>query len=403
MRLTDQIHFNWQLFHGHRVRTVLMLVAVAIGVASVIMLTSLGEGARRYIDREFSSLGNRLLIVFPGRKETTGGGPPVYGTAPRDLTLEDALALGRVRDIRQIAPIIAGTALVARDSRDREVITIGTTRGFFEVRQLTVGAGAILPARADFEAMAICVLGAKLKNELFGNRSAVGEWVRIGDRRMRVIGVLGERGESLGLDMRDLVIIPVRTAEQLFNTQGLFRLMLELREGASETETQDHLRAVIRDRHEGEDDITIVSQDSIIAAFNNILTTLTLAIGAIAAISLLVAGILIMNISLISVTQRRQEIGLLKALGASGRQVRTLFLGESLLLVSLGSLLGIAFALLVVSLLATIWPDFPLAPPLWAIPAAVITALLSGLFFSWLPAKRAAALDPVLAMRGVVG
>jgi len=399
VRLTDQVRFNWQLFRGHRVRTILMLLAVAIGVASVIMLTSLGEGARRYIDREFTSLGSRLLIVFPGRKETTGGQPPIYGTAPRDLTLEDAVALSRVRGVQRMAPIIAGTALVTRDSRGREVITIGTSRAFFAVRQLAVSAGATLPQRADTEAMAICVLGAKLKNELFGNDQAVGAWVRVGDRRMRVVGVLAERGESLGLDMRDLVIIPVRTAEQLFNTQGLFRVMLELREGAEEADVEQRLQMAVRERHEGEDDITIVSQDAMLAAFDNIIATLTLAIAAIAAISLLVAGILIMNISLISVSQRRREIGLLKALGASAAQVRSLFLGESLLLVSLGSLLGIAFALLVVLVLRQVWPNFPLVPPLWALPAAVATALASGLFFSWLPAKRAAALDPVLAMR----
>lgn len=402
MRVTDQFHFNWQLFRGHRVRTVLMLVAVAIGVAAVIMLTSLGEGARRYIDREFSSLGNRLLIVFPGRKETTGGSPPVYGTVPRDLTLEDAIALGRVRTVRAVAPIIAGTAAVAWQARSREVIVIGTTPDFFPVRQLTTAAGNILPERADSDAMAVCVLGATLKRELFGNRNAVGEWLRIGDRRMRVIGVLAERGESLGLDMRDLIIIPVRTAEQFFNTRGLFRLILELREGADEDDTREKLFQVIRQRHEGEDDITIVSQDAMLAAFDNILATLTLAIAAIAAISLLVAGILIMNISLVSVSQRRQEIGLLKALGASGRQVRTLFLGEALLLVCLGSLLGTVTALAVVLFLRQLWPEFPLVPPLWAIPAAVLTALSSGLLFSWLPARRAAALDPVLAMRGIV-
>ncbi|TNF06216.1 MAG: FtsX-like permease family protein, partial [Gammaproteobacteria bacterium] len=156
----------------------------------------------------------------------------------------------------------------------------------------------------------------------------------------------------------------------------------------------------IRERHEGDDDITLISQDSMLAAFNNILTTLTLAIAAIAAISLLVAGILIMNISLISVSQRRREIGLLKALGGSSRQVRQLFLGESLLLVSLGSVAGIVVAWVVVKVLARLWPVFPLAPPWWSIPAAVLTALLSGLIFSLIPARRAAALDPVLAMRG---
>lgn len=400
MLLLDQLRFNSQLFLRHRVRTGLLLLAVGLGVASVILLTSLGEGARRYVDREFSALGNQLLIILPGRKETTGGAPPIYGTAPRDLTLEDAQALERIPAVRAVAPVIAGTASVALSSRSREVIVLGTTAGIFQVRKMNVAQGEVLPARARSEAMAVCVLGSKLKNELFGNRRAIGEWVRVGDRRMRVIGVLEERGESLGLDLRDMIIVPVRTAEQMFNTPGLFRVLMELDGNADFKRAEDRVKAIIRERHEGDDDITLISQDSMLAAFNNILTTLTLAIAAIAAISLLVAGILIMNISLISVSQRRKEIGLLKALGGSSRQVRQLFLGESLLLVSLGSVAGIVVAWVVVNVLARLWPVFPLAPPWWSIPAAVGTALLSGLIFSLIPARRAAALDPVLAMRG---
>lgn len=403
MLFADQLRFNTRVFSAQRMRTFLLLLAVTIGVASVVMLTSLGEGARRYIDAEFSSLGNRLLIVFPGRNETTGGHPPIYGTAPRDLTLEDALAMGRVPSIRKVAPLLPGTVPVSHGSRSREVVALGTTGSFFSIRQLEMSSGRELPASSEQDALAVCVLGYKLKNELFGNDRAVGEWLRIGDRRMRVIGVLADEGESLGMDLGDIVIIPVRTAEQLFNTQALFRVMLELQLAADEDLARERLAQVVRDRHEGEDDITIVSQDSVLAAFNNILTTLTLVIAAIAAISLLVAGILIMNISLISVSQRRAEIGLLKAIGASARQVHRLFLGEALMLVFLGCVIGVAFAYGVVFLFRGLWPDFPLFPPLWAAPSAIITALASGLLFSWLPANKAARLDPVLAMRGVAG
>jgi putative ABC transport system permease protein len=299
-----------------------------------------------------------------------------------------------------MAPIIAGTTVVSRQRLSREVLTIGTTPGFFSVRRIDVGRGRILPEASHQEALAVCILGAHLKKELFGSERAVGEWVRVGERRVRVVGVLRDEGESLGMDMNDMVIIPVRTAEQLFDSPKLFRVLLELQEGADTETVTERLRAVVRERHEGEDDVTIVSQDSLLAAFDNILTTVTLAISAIAAISLLVAGILIMNISLISVSQRRREIGLLKAVGASRRQVRQLFLGEAFLLVALGSVLGIAVAVAGVVLMRELWPAFPLMPPWWAAPAAVITAVLSGLVFSWLPASRAARLDPVLALRG---
>lgn len=403
MYLADQIRFNWQIFVRHRVRTGLLLLAVGLGVASVILLTSLGEGARRYVNQEFSALGNQLLIIFPGRKETTGGSPPIYGTAPRDLTLEDAQALARIPSINAVAPVIAGTTSIAVESLSRESIVLGSTPEIFQVRQLKVSQGKILPERTRSEAMAVCVLGAKLKRELFGHGRAIGEWVRAGDRRLRVVGVLVERGESLGMDLSDMIIVPVRTAEQMFNTPGLFRVLIELAGNADLPRTEKRIKAIIRERHEGDEDITLVSQDAMLAAFDNILSTLTLAIAAIAAISLLVAGILIMNLSLISVSQRKCEIGLLKAIGASSAQVRQLFLGESLMLVTLGSLAGIIFAWSVVFIIGRIWPVFPMAPPWWSMPAAVGTALLAGLVFSWMPARRAAALDPVLALRGQVG
>lgn len=402
MNSSDKIRFNLAVLGRYRVRTGLLLLAIGIGVASVILLTSLGEGARRYVDREFSALGNNMLIIFPGKTETVGGMPPIYGTSHRDLTLEDAAAIGQISTIEDWAPIIAGNSLVSRDSRMREVIVIGSTPGFFAVRQLDTARGNILPERTNDDAMPVCVLGAKLKRELFDNDRAIGEWVRIGDRRFRVIGVLSERGESLGLDLRDVAVIPVRSAEQLFNSPGLFRLLLSLKQNSSAEYTKQRITAVIKTRHEGVDDVTIVSQDSILSGFDDILTTLTITIGAIAAISLLVAGVLIMNISLISVSQRRQEIGLLKAIGASRAQVRDLFLGESILLVGIGSACGVAFALVLLSLERQLAPSFPLTAPWWSIAAAVSTAFVFGILFSWVPSRHAADLDPVLAMRGIV-
>lgn len=401
MKLFDQLVFNRQVFLRHRLRTLLMLLAVSIGVASVILLTSLGEGARGYVDREFSALGNRILIVLPGCKETTGGGPPMYGASPRDLTLEDANALGRIPGVLAVAPIVAGTTTISHSSRSREVITLGSTAAFFAVRQLQVGAGTLLSARAESEPLAVAVLGVKVKRELFGSSRALGQWVRVDDRRMRVIGVLEERGESLGLDMRDMLVIPVRTAEQLFDSPGLFRILLDIAPSADGDKIKEKILNVIRKRHDGEEDVTVISQDSMLAAFDNILATLTMAIAAISSISLLVAGILIMNISLISVSQRRQEIGLLKAIGASSRQIKQLFIGESLMLISMGSAVGISFAFALIALFAALWPSFPLQPPVWAVPAALLVAFGTGLVFSIVPAKRAAALDPVLALRGL--
>ncbi len=399
----DQLRFNTLVLSRQRWRTLLLLLTISLGVASVVMLTSVGEGARRYVDREFSSLGNQILIVLPGKIETTGAAPPLYGTSPRDLTLEDANDLARIGNVRRIAPIIAGTARVSQGSVAREVITLGTTPDFFPVRNLTIAMGRSLPATAIDTASPTVVLGAKLKQELFGHSNPLNRWLRIGERRFRVTGVLEERGESLGLDMRDMAIIPIRSAEQLFNSAGLFRILLELKQVEQLELTKQQILDRIRLRHDGEDDVTLISQDSMLSTFDNVLTTLTATVGAIAAISLLVSGILIMNISLISVSQRQREIGLLKALGASASVVRTLFLSEALLLTGSGALIGTAFGELAVVLALHVVPQFPFYAPLWAELAAITIAVGCGLLFSWWPANRAAGLDPVLAMRGEAG
>ncbi|WP_114327555.1 ABC transporter permease [Candidatus Colwellia aromaticivorans] len=400
MNWLDSSSYSWQALARHKVRTLLLLLAVAIGVASVLILTSLGEGAKRFIEQEFNALGNQVLIILPGKKETTGGSVPIYGTSPRDLTIEDANAIAKISTVKIMAPIIAGTTLVSYQSKSREVITLGSTQAIFPVRKLTIGQGKALPKSSDNFSSPVCVLGAKIKQELFGNNVAIGEWVRFSGQRFRVIGILAERGESMGLDLREMAIIPIRSAESLFNSPSLFRILLELNQTGSEIYTEEKIRQIIAKRHDGEDDISILSQNALMSSFSNILTLVTASIGAIAAISLVVAGFLIMNVSYVSVSRRREEIGLLKAIGATAKEVRQLFLIESFMLVSLGVIAGTVFGYGVVTLASYFWPDFPLAIPWWSPIASSSVALAIGLLFSWLPASYAARQDPVLALRG---
>ena len=272
MRWYDNWHFSWQALYRHKVRTLLLLIAVAIGVASVLILTSLGEGAKRFIEQEFSSLGNQIMVVLPGKKETTGGAVPIYGTTPRDLTINDARALKAIPSIKTMAPIIAGTALINYQGLSREVITIGSTNEFFHVRKLALSAGQNLPQSSKDLAIPVCILGASIKQELFGNSSAIGQWVRFSGQKFRVIGILQERGESMGLDLREMAIIPIRSAEILFNSPGLFRILLELKQAGSESYTEQEIRNKIKDRHDGEDDVSILSQKSLINSFSKILS-----------------------------------------------------------------------------------------------------------------------------------
>jgi putative ABC transport system permease protein len=226
----------------------------------------------------------------------------------------------------------------------------------------------------------------------------VGKLIRIGDRRFRVTGVLASEGMSLGFNTDEIVIVPVASAQVLFNTNSLLRVLVEARSREEIQTAKRHVEALLRARHEGERDVTVVTQDAVLATFDRILRALTLAVGGIAGISLSVAGILIMNVMLIAVSQRRQEIGLLKAVGATSRQVRTLFLIEALLLALLGALLGLVLGVLGTWGIRQLYPILPVFAPAWAVLAALLTAAITSVVFTLLPARRAARLDPVLAL-----
>jgi putative ABC transport system permease protein len=400
MRVPDLLGFAGRSLRGARTRTALMLLAMSIGVASVVLLTALGEGARRYVVNEFAQLGTDLLIMMPGRNETTGGAPPMFGETPRDLTLGDALALQRHRSVLRVAPLTVGSAPVSFGSREREVNIIGATADFFPVRHIDVATGQPLPAGDPERGSNVAVIGNKLKRELFDGQRALGQWIRINDRRFRVIGVLADSGQSLGQDLGDMVVVPVASAQQLFDTPSLFRVLIQARSEQDMDRAQRDALETIRQRHDGEDDVTIIAQDALLNTFDNILRALTYTVGGIAAISLAVAGILIMNVMLVAVSQRVPEIGLLKAIGASERQVLRIFLVESVMLAGAGALLGILLAGLGMLALGQLFPAFPVAAPLWSPLAAAGVAVLTGLVFGVMPARRAARLDPVTALTG---
>jgi putative ABC transport system permease protein len=398
MKITDIIRFAFRASIGYPTRTLLMLLAMAIGVGSVVTLSTLGDGARTYVINQFSALGTNLLIVLPGRSETVGGPPPLLGITPRDLTLDDAMALKHSSNIRYIAPISLGAAPVSRGGLEREVTILGSTPHLFQIRQLSMAGGRFLPEGDNTRAAAVCVLGYKTKQELFGNNPALGETVRIGDRRFQVIGILAKKGQSVGLDIADIVIIPVASAQSLFNSVSLFRIMIEAIDREAIPRAKKAVLKIIRERHDGEDDVTVISQDAVLATFDRIFTALTLTVSGIAAISIAVAGILIMNVMLIAVSQRRTEVGLLKAIGAPSGQIIALFLAESAILSIIGAALGLILAAGATWFIARLFPDFPIDVPLWSIWAAVGVSVATGLLFGVLPAMRAARLDPVLSL-----
>jgi putative ABC transport system permease protein len=399
MRILDAVRFSLHSIERTPGRTALTLLAMGIGVAAVIILTGLGEAARRYVVDEFASLGTNLVIVMPGRSETTGGMLTAgFGSTTRDLTVDDAFALTRSPQVVRVAPIVIGAACVQHAGLEREVPIFGTTTDMLTIRRWQVSDGQFLPKTDWSRSSPVAVIGAKVKSELFRTGTAVGSFLRIGEQRFRVIGVLTPEGRSIGVDTEELVIVPVAAAMSLFDTQSMFRVLIEAHSRESLPAVKDFVRRSIRARHRGEEDVTVITQDAVLDTFDQIFTALTLAVGGIAGISLAVAGVLIMNVMLVSVSQRTNEVGVLKAIGATPAQITTLFLAEAALLSLFGALLGLGLGLGGGWLAMWFQPALNMTPPVWAIAAGVGMALATGLVFGITPARRAARLDPVLAL-----
>lgn len=397
MRRPDVIRFAAVALLRQRSRALVLILAVSLSVTSVLLLTALGEGARRYVADQFSSLGKDLLVMFPGRKETTGGLPPVTGNSLRQITLDDMHYLGQHQPKVRLVPLVMGFAEAKQGARLRQTMLLGSSNGLRDTHGLVLLSGRWLPGDAA-EDRPVVLLGAKVARELFGQADPVGQWLRFDNRRFRVVGVFTSQSSNLGMDMAEAALIPVGSAMRLFNTEGLFRLLIQPLAGQAVPPLVKRLEQLMQARH-GVLDVTVVRRDAMLATFSTILSTLTLAVAGIGAISLLVSGIMMMNLALISTRQRTGEIGLLKALGADSRQIRQLFLWEALLLSGSGALFGTALGYALVALAGLIWPGFPVAVPVLATLCTIPAALLTGLFFSWLPASRAARQDPVSSLR----
>lgn len=399
MKISDTFRYASDAATGTPLRTGLLMLAMSIGVAAVVVLTALGDGARRYVVGQFSAIGSNLVIVLPGRSETRGFNPANLVTStPRDLTVNDASTLLQVPGVLRISPVVIGTTEINAAGKLREAMMVGTNDDFIRVRQLKLGLGRFLSKDEVGHGSAEVVLGALIRQEIFGSENPLGKTVRVGDRRLRVVGVLSEGGQGLGMTTDELLIVPVATAQAMLNTNTLFRILIEARSREQIGEVKASVLKTIIQRHEGEEDVTVITQDAVLQTFDKILNVLTLGVSGIAAISLAVAGILVMNVMLVSVTQRTAEIGLLKALGATSAAVRQLFMVEAVLLSLTGGVLGTGLGYLGAALLRHLYPTFPAYPPLWAVLAGLGTALSSGLIFGVMPARRAAQLDPIQAL-----
>ncbi len=382
---------------GHRLRSGLSMLGIGIGIASVILLTSIGEGTRLYMVGMFTQFGTNLMSVHPGKSETTGI-PGALGGTTRKLTIDDALAIGRIPGVEEVVPLAFGGARVEAGGRGRSVIIYGVTPNVPRTWRFQVRQGAFWAAGDPHRGAQFAVLGPKLKRELFGEGNALGQFVRIGSGRFRVVGVMSSKGQFLGIDIDDAAYIPTASAMKIFNLSELAEIdILYAHAGLTDT-VEREIGRLLTARH-GEEDFTVVTQAAMLSVFDNVMNVITMAVGAIASISLLVGAIGILTMMWIAVGERTAEIGLARAIGATRRQVHVLFLTEAAALATAGGVLGVLAGLGIAALLRLAIPGLPVHTPIVFVVMAVAVSVGTGLLSGLLPARRAAALEPIEALR----
>jgi putative ABC transport system permease protein len=396
MLLADSLTLAIRAISSQRLRSFLTLLGIAVGIAAVILLTSIGEGIHRYVLAEFTQFGTNVIGIHPGRTKT--GGTIGLPSSARPLSLDDAEAMKRLPNVVAVTPSVFGNAEVNGNGRVRRVSVYGVGPGLLVVFRAKVRSGQFLPEEEAGAARAQVVLGPKLKNELFGSENALGARVRIGGLQFRVIGVMEAKGQFLGIDLDDTAYVPAARAMELFNREGLNEINISVAEGVPAASVVEAAKELIKVRH-GREDVTIISQEEMLATLGGILNVLTMAVGALGGISLLVGGVGIVTIMTIAVTERTNEIGLMVALGARRQTILGLFLGEAVALAAIGGLVGLLLGIGMAQLINFFVPALPVHTPLSFVLLAEGLASAIGLAAGVLPARRAALLDPVEALR----
>ncbi len=402
--LLESVGMAVRTLNANKLRSSLTMLGIVIGNASVIAMISLGQGAQRYVSQQFQSLGTNLLFVVPGTDTARRAGAP----SSYSLTLADSEAIARqVPSVQAVAPEMTNSFRVTWASEDSQVNVTGTTPTYISVRNASVATGQFFSEVDLARNSRVAVLGSDTARTLFANREPIGEKVRIQNRSFRVVGVMAQKGAAFGQNQDEIVYIPITTmANQLVGRRNSRRspsvqsISVSARDPDSMRAAQFQISNLLRLRHKirNTDDFTVRSQQDLLQTADNVTGILTLVLAATASISLLVGGIGIMNIMLVSVTERTQEIGLRKAIGATRGDVLAQFTIEAVILATAGGVFGILLGTGGTLLVAVFTPLQAVVSPA-AIALAVGVSGAIGLGFGVVPARSAARLDPIVALR----
>lgn len=394
------VRMSWESLWAQKLRTLLTILGMVIGVGAVVLLVSLGEGAKRYVLKEFEGLGTNLIVVQPGKSDKkTHMGPPV-GAAQRKMTVLDVSAIEReARNIEAVSGLVLGTVSARYDESLSNITVFGTNEQFPEILSIAIGQGGYFTREENDYRRRVIVIGRNIARELFGDETPLGKRIKLNESEFRIVGVLAPMGDKLGLSFDELAFIPTTAALKLFNEDKLFGIRAKASSRVSMDDAVDEIREILRTRRDGEEDFTILTQLSMMESLNTILSMLTYVLAAIAAISLVVGGIGIMNITWVSVVERTQEIGIRRAVGATRRDILQQFLAEALGLSVLGGVLGVGSALCLTHILHAFFPLFDMRSPWWILLPAFAMSLLVGIVFGVGPAWRASKIETLDALR----
>ncbi len=404
MRIVNLLKIAYRSLIKNKLRVLLTMLGIIIGVASVIAMLAIGQGSKQNIQASVASLGTNSVMIYPG--SSSMGGVRMGAGSYSTLTRKDAEAIvAKCEFVTDVSPVVQKSSQIIAGNKNWHTMVVGGLSQYFSIRNLTIAKGNIFSTNDERTAAKVCVIGLTVSDNLFGaNGDAVGKFMRINSIPFKVIGVLERKGQnSFGQDQDDIIIAPFSTVQKRMLTTIFLNSILASATSENDIDkAKEQITSILRTQHKlipsNEDDFTVRSQADIANIFGSISKIMTILLASIAGISLVVGGIGIMNIMLVSVTERTREIGIRMAVGAKGRDVLVQFMIESVFISVLGGLIGIILGI-AVSMLVGKFGGWPVVITPTSILLSFVFSSAVGIFFGWYPARKAASLNPIDALR----